>query len=102
MGGGDEDPATHDLMVTVEDVLNGGKTTRRADLVVLATGIVPRTRGLPPGLVTDEFGFAVDGSEGLYAAGCAKRPSDVAASVRDGTGAELQALQSVVRGNPHG
>ncbi|HXX37962.1 MAG TPA: CoB--CoM heterodisulfide reductase iron-sulfur subunit A family protein [bacterium] len=98
----DEDPTTHDLIVTAEDVLNGGKMTQRANLVVLATGIVPRTGGLPLELVTDEFGFAVDGSEGLYPAGCAKRPSEAAASIRDGTGAALQALQSVVRGTRHG
>jgi len=98
----DEDPATRDLIVTAEDILDGGKVTQRASLVVLATGIAPRTRGLPLELVTDEFGFAVDGTDGLYPVGCAKRPADVTASIRDGTGAALQALQSVVGGTRHG
>jgi quinone-modifying oxidoreductase, subunit QmoA len=92
----DEDAATGDLILTTEDILNGKKLAQRADLVVLATGIVPQTRGLPAGIATDEFGFLTNSTEGLYAAGCVKRPAEVAASIRDGTGAALQALQQVV------
>ncbi|MEJ1643887.1 heterodisulfide reductase subunit A, partial [Escherichia coli] len=39
----EEDSATGDLLVTAEDVMSGKKTTVRAQLVVLATGIVPNT-----------------------------------------------------------
>ncbi len=91
------EPCTDDLLITAEEILAGKKIIARAGLVVLATGIVPQTRGLPPGFAVDEFGF-ISGSEGdFYIAGCVKRPQDVAASVRDGTGAALGALQSVVR-----
>jgi hypothetical protein len=48
----DQDGATGDLLVTAEDVLSGRKMTVRAELVVLATGIVPQhgrsAAGLPP------------------------------------------------------
>jgi quinone-modifying oxidoreductase subunit QmoA len=97
-----EDPQTHDLLVTVEDVLAGKKTTQRFGLVVLATGMVPQTEGLPQGLPKDEFGFVADGAPGFIGAGCVKRPEDVAASVRDATGAALKALQGAVRGAHHG
>ncbi len=45
----EEDPATGDLLVTAEDVSAGGRSTRRVNLLVLATGIVPQTAGLPAG-----------------------------------------------------
>jgi quinone-modifying oxidoreductase, subunit QmoA len=98
----EQDSATGDLMVTAEDVLNGKKITLRVNMVVLATGIVPQTRGLPQGFTVDEFGFVVNGADGLCGAGCVKRPEEVAASVRDGVGAALKALQSVVGSAHHG
>jgi quinone-modifying oxidoreductase, subunit QmoA len=98
----EEDPVTHDLLVTAEEVLAGRKTTQRFSLVVLATGIVPQTAGLPLSLKRDEFGFVTNGTPGLYGAGCAKRPEEVSASVRDATGAALKALQCAVRGAQHG
>ena len=97
-----EDPQTHDLLVTVEDVLAGRKTTQRFGLVVLATGMVPQTERLPQGLPRDEFGFVTEGAPGFIGAGCVKRPEDVASSVRDATGAALKALQSAVRIAHHG
>ncbi len=98
----EEDPASRDVVLTVEDVLNGKKTTVRVNMAVLATGIVPETRSLPQGFTLDEFGFVTNGGNGLSGAGCARRPGEVAASVRDATGAALQALQSVVGGVHHG
>ncbi|MGE5327401.1 MAG: heterodisulfide reductase subunit A, partial [Deltaproteobacteria bacterium] len=98
----EEDPATHDLLVTVEDVLAAKKTTQRFSLVVLATGMVPQTDGLPKSLARDEFGFITNGTPGVYATGCAKRPEDVAWSIRDATGAALKGLQSAMRGAHHG
>ncbi len=91
---------TKDLRVTVEDVLGGKKMTRTFELVVLATGIVPQTAGLPADFKLDEFGFVINGSPGLFAAGCAKRPAEVSASVRDATGAALKALQ-IAKGAAH-
>lgn len=98
----EEDPQTHDLMVTAERALEGKKETERFDLVVLATGIVPQTAGLPLNLGRDEFGFLTNGTAGLYGAGCVKRPKEVSASIRDATGAALKALQCAVRSAHHG
>lgn len=97
----EEDPETQDLLVTAEAVLSGTKATRRFGLVVLATGIVPETAELPLAFARDEFGFLANGTPGLYAAGCVKRPEDVSASVRDATGAALKALQCAVRSAHH-
>jgi quinone-modifying oxidoreductase subunit QmoA len=100
----EEDPATHDLLVTAEDVLGGRKVTRRFNMVVLATGIVPNTDGLPAGFALDEFRFiaAPEGKTGLYGAGCVRRPEEVSATVQDATGAALKAYQCVVRSAHHG
>lgn len=100
----EEDPGTGELLVTAEDVLSGRKTTVRVDLVVLATGIVPNTRGLPADFTRDEFQFLAGqpGKTGLYAAGCVRRPEEVSATVQDSTGAALKALQCAVRSAPHG
>ena len=98
----EEDPQTHDLLVTAEEVLTGKKMTETFDLVVLATGMVPQTTGLPLSLARDEFGFVTNGTPGIYATGCAKRPEEVSATVRDATGAALKALQCAVRSAHHG
>jgi quinone-modifying oxidoreductase subunit QmoA len=98
----EEDSETHDLLVTAEDVLTGRKLTQRFSMVVLATGMVPQTDGLPLNLVRDQFGFVTNGTPGIFAAGCAKRPEEVSATVRDATGAALKALQCAVRSAHHG
>ncbi|MCL4401353.1 MAG: FAD-dependent oxidoreductase [Acidobacteria bacterium] len=89
----EEDPATHDLLITAEDVMAGKKTTRRVEMLVLATGLVPQA---PPGFTVDEFGFAQD-APGMYAAGCARRPGEVSASSQSATAAALKALRWAVR-----
>jgi len=97
----EEDPATQDPIVEVEDTLSGEKIRAQADMVVLATGMEPTTatERLPMDVAYDEFGFVVsNGSqEGIYAAGCAKRPVDVASSMQDATGAALKAIQCLRR-----
>jgi quinone-modifying oxidoreductase subunit QmoA len=98
----EEDPQTHDLLVTAEEVLTGKKLTEKFSLVVLATGIVPQTNGLPLKLTRDEFGFVTNGMPGIFATGCAKRPEEVAATVRDATGVALKAMQCAVRSAHHG
>jgi len=99
----EEEPASRDLLVTAEDALRGKKTTRRAGLVVLATGIVPQTDGLPASFARDEFRFLTnpEGQTGLYAAGCVRQPGEVPATVQDATGAALKALQCAVRSAAH-
>ncbi|MCG6955862.1 MAG: CoB--CoM heterodisulfide reductase iron-sulfur subunit A family protein [Gemmatimonadetes bacterium] len=87
-----------ELVVQAEDVLSGARVSQAADLVVLATGIVPSdTTGIrvDGGLRTDEHGFLTrtQPSRGVLAAGCAARPTDVATCVRDATGAVMNALQ---------
>jgi quinone-modifying oxidoreductase subunit QmoA len=99
----EQNPATGDLLVTAEDSLSGRKETWQFELVVLATGMVPRTQGLPSGFTLDEFGFITseDGRSGLYGAGCVRRPEDVSACVRNATAAALQAYQCAQRSERH-
>jgi len=93
-----ENAATGELTVEVEDVLAGGKRHIAADLVVLATGMPPAASGLP-GVAYDENGFASGpaGAVPVFAAGCAKKPLDVAATVQDATGVALKAVQAMAR-----
>jgi quinone-modifying oxidoreductase subunit QmoA len=99
----EENPATGDLSVTAEDALSGRKDTLHFELVVLATGMVPQTRGLPERFERDEFGFidGPNGKSGLYAAGCVHRPAEVSSTVQDATGAALKALQCARRSASH-
>jgi quinone-modifying oxidoreductase subunit QmoA len=87
------------LEVEAEDTLTTERVRQKVDLVVLATGLVPADAGdvqVDGGLRTDEFGFLTSEQEqaGLLAAGCAKRPTDVATCVRDATGVAMKALKS--------
>jgi quinone-modifying oxidoreductase subunit QmoA len=97
-----EDAASGDLVVEAEDTLTGRHLSRKVSLVVLATGIVPAQPAvrieLDGDLQRDEHGFLTSDQPlaGMLAAGCAKRPVDVAACTRDATGAALKALQSCV------
>jgi len=97
-----QDVPTGDLLVTAEDTLTGDKITKRVDLVVLATGMVPMNvpAGVVAGLKYDENGFVAPSLNGggIYAAGCAKRPTDVAGCTQDSTGAALRAIQTIVKG----
>ncbi len=79
------------LALRLEDVDAGRIVHAEADLVVLATGMVPRSQDTSVfATVIDEDGFAVE-RPGLAVAGVAHRPEDVAASVRDATGAAARA-----------
>jgi quinone-modifying oxidoreductase subunit QmoA len=100
----DENAATGDLLVTAEDTITGRKNTMNFEMVVLATGMVPRTKGLPVKLRRDDFGFLDTRDEriGLYAAGCVRHPSDVSTTVQDATGMALKALQCARRSECHG
>lgn len=97
-----EHPVSGDLQVLAEDVLGGRKIMREYDLVVLATGMVPQTSGIPLKVAVDEFGFAASRAPGVYAAGCVKRPAEVSASIRDATGAALKAFQIAAGAANHG
>jgi quinone-modifying oxidoreductase subunit QmoA len=84
------------LVLRLEDLDAGRIVDAEADLVVLATGMVPRGKGeLPLPVPRDRDGFAFDdGAARVFATGVAKRPEDVAAAVRDATGAAARALSA--------
>jgi quinone-modifying oxidoreductase subunit QmoA len=85
------------LTLRVEDVESGKLTDAQADLVVLATGMMSNLKdaNLPFDIKKDDDGFGLDNPQsGLFIAGVARRPEDVAASVRDATGAAAKAIAS--------
>ncbi len=94
-----EDPATRRLVVEAEDILSAGKTRLSVDLVVLASGMVSSlARGAPAGPVAldgDHFVLAAQTGAGIFAAGCAKAPVDVATSVQDATAAAAMAIETI-------
>ncbi len=93
-----DDPATGNPVLTVEDAVRGEKLTLAYDLVVLATGMQPTLSGetLPLPVSVDEDGFICGGEEaGIFAAGCARMPLDVMRSAQSGTAAALKAVQTV-------
>jgi quinone-modifying oxidoreductase subunit QmoA len=95
-----EEPGTKNLILDVEDTLATQKLHPQFDMVVLATGIVPNTSSIPIKLNCDDYGF-VDWSkdvDGIYAAGCVKRPCDVSRSTKDAASAALKAIQCLTRG----
>ena len=71
----------------------------KVDLVVLATRMEPSTATdkVPTDVAYDESGFVISGKPGIYAAGCTRKPLDVATANRDATAAALKAIQSTVR-----
>jgi quinone-modifying oxidoreductase subunit QmoA len=88
------------LKLHVEDVENEIILEAEADLVVLATGMVPNAASEDLAVATrkDGDGFVLDDPEaGVTVAGVARRPEDVAASVRDATGAAARALVAAGR-----
>ncbi len=96
-----EDPNTNNLLVLAENQITQEVTTLEYDLVVLATGMAPATADskVPADVNYDVDGFLVSGppTPGIYAAGCTRKPGDVASSVQDATAAVLKAIQSTVR-----
>jgi quinone-modifying oxidoreductase subunit QmoA len=90
-----EDAETGELTLHGEDTMAGAKFETKADLVVLATGLVPCKPS--PDLAVDDYGFMlVDQKPGHHPAGCATRPVEVSSTVQDGTAAALRAIQAVV------
>ena len=97
----EEDSTSGRVIVEAEDIYSGGKKRAQVDLVVLATGMHPTTAKdrVPADLRYDENGFIISDSQkpGIYAAGCVKKPLDVATANRDATAAALKAVQSTVK-----
>lgn len=87
------DEETKFLMVEAENIAEGKKMKMPMDMVVLATGIQP-ANGIPGLIINDNNFLTIDQEKGIYIAGCAKKPMDVSASVKDGTAAALKAISS--------
>jgi heterodisulfide reductase subunit A-like polyferredoxin len=88
------------LALRVEDVEKSMLLDASADLVVLATGMVPNLRDGEPlfAVNRDADGFGLDDPKRkLFVAGLSRRPEDVAASVRDATGAAAKAMAAAGR-----
>jgi heterodisulfide reductase subunit A len=97
-----------DVVVWGVDTLTGKKVEIAADMVVLATAIIPsreaRELAEKMHIETDEYGFLTEaqwklypvesGVEGIYLAGCAQGPKDIADTVAQGNAAasKVQAL----------
>lgn len=101
------------MIVEAEDTLLGEKIHVKADMVVLATGMVPATKDDPvinlayrqgPGFrdnaIFNEYAdsnyicFPYETQRtGVYAAGCIRRAMTVEESIEDATGAALKAIQ---------
>ncbi len=94
-----EDEATKNLFLEGEDTTTAEKITLEVDMAVLATGMVPNTEGLPAGVTQDAYGFiaAEAGLPGFVAAGCSRKPYNVAECVQDATRAALKAIQVISR-----
>ena len=95
-----EEPDSKNLELVVQDTMSRDNLHLQFDMVVLATGMVPSTADakIPLDLKYDEYGF-IDGStdlEGVYAAGCVKRPCDVSTTTKDSTAAVLKAIQCLM------
>jgi len=102
------------LRINATDTLLGANVIFEADLVVLATGMVPATADEPvlnlgyrlgPGLPDLELfsGFADSNficfpyetrRTGIYAAGCVHQPMNMAMAIEDGVGAACKAIQA--------
>jgi quinone-modifying oxidoreductase, subunit QmoA len=95
-----EDPATGQLVVDAEDILAARKMRIGVDLVVLASGMVSSlAEGRAAGPVTldqDSFVVETDDANGIFAAGCARGPVDVATSVQDATAAAQLAIETIL------
>ncbi len=97
----EQDAATENLVLRVEDTTAGSLNMINVDLAVLATGMQPNTSVYhqPTFAERDDYGFiaAQEVTPGFFAAGCCRTPNSVSESVQDGTAAALKAIQSVVR-----
>jgi heterodisulfide reductase subunit A-like polyferredoxin len=95
-----EEGENGNLVVTAENALTGEKTRTEVEMVVLATGMQPELSEvkLPiKDLKLDDYGFASLEVPGIYAAGVARGPADVASVVEQGTAAALKGIQIAKR-----
>ncbi|HUX98435.1 MAG TPA: FAD-dependent oxidoreductase, partial [Candidatus Deferrimicrobium sp.] len=109
----EEDPETQDLLISYEDMESGESKEYRANLVVLATALIPSegTKELAKilGIGTDHRGFYTELSElspsetnrpGIFICGYGQAPKDIPESVADASSAagKVAELLAPVRG----
>ena len=91
-----QDEETGEISVNGEDTMAGTRFVEKADLVVLATGIVPNQPASGVELGKDDYGFlTVAQPAGHWPAGCVMKPVEVSSTVQDGTAAALRAIQTL-------
>ena len=94
-----EDPGAGKLVVEAEHILSAEKVSVEADLVVLATGMVASMSDGRPnatiGYDADAFVLPDESSPGIFPAGCARGPVDVATATQDATAAAMKAMQTI-------
>jgi len=101
----EEDPETRNLILTVEDTLNGGLQRHEVGMAILAVGVVPRRdSALVKKLLTlstTSDGFFMEAhpklqpvdapTRGVFFAGCAESPKDIKDSVTQASAAAARA-----------
>jgi len=96
-----EEEGTGNLVLEGENTNTGEQIKETFDMVVLATGMAPNSISevSSPDVSCDEYGFIINDPDkaGIYGAGCARRPTDVASCVQDATASALRAIQSIAR-----
>ncbi len=95
-----EDEATRDLVLHGVDTEGYHRYAAKHDLVVLAIGMEPESRGvmLPADIAMDSSGFLEGSPDGGHlAAGCAAGPLDVNRTAQSATAAALRAIRVVHR-----
>ena len=98
-------------MVRAEDTLLGERLEFEADLVVLASGLVPRKEDdllkdilklekSPDGFYAEAPGLdpIVSGVDGIFLAGCCQGPKDIPDTVAQASGAASMACAFVAKG----
>ena len=89
-------PEADGVTLVAENTLTMEKISQKVDLAVLATGMQPslQVQGAPVALNMDANGFVIsDESKAMFAAGCAKKASDVVTTTQNSTAAALKAIQ---------
>lgn len=94
-----EDAATGDLVVEAEDILAVEKRRVAVDLVVLASGMASSLDDAKPAgdipFDKDHFVLPDRAAPGIYVAGCARGPVDVATSVQDAVAGAMKAIGAI-------
>ena len=94
-------PDGKNIIVKLEDIEAGKIKQFEADLVVLATGMVPNTaiEKIPfEDIEYDENDFVVSDPKktGIFPIGTLKNPSDVSTTVQDATGVAIKAIHTIL------